>query len=376
LEPTIGNPARAPIGAIAGLAGLAGLADRFAWPLRVSHYLELVNPRWSHHALHARVDDLRDETRDTRTLTLRPGRGWRRHRAGQHVRVGVPIAGTVYRRTYSISSAPERADGCIEITVKAVADGRVSRHLVREIQRGTHLLLGMPQGDFVLPEAAPVRALFVSAGSGVTPLASMVRSLASRGDLPDIVHLHYARTVRDAIFGSELAGLASEHPRYRLNIVTTRAPGATEMNGHFGDAQLNVLCPDWKQRSTYACGPQGLLEDMEAQWREAGCAQRLHVERFLAPLAQAPADAAGGCVRFARSNREIATDGRTSLLRVAEDAGLRPPHGCRMGICHSCAVTLRAGRVRDLRTNALTDEPGARVQICICSADGDVELEA
>ena len=368
------SASRAPAGALR--ARLSGLADRFAWPLQASHYLELLNPRWTTHALHASVEAHCDETRDVRTLTLRPGRGWRSHRAGQHVRLGVPIGGTVHVRTYSISSPPEREDGCITITVKAVPDGRVSRHLVRGIQPGAQLLLGLPQGDFVLPEAAPVNAVFVSGGSGITPLMSMLRSRASRRDVPDIVHLHYAPTARDLIFRDELAALVKEHPRYRLHLVTTRAPGETGSAGHFSGTQLDQLCPDWKERDAYACGPLGLLADLEAQWRSAALSRRLHIERFRAALAETPADAAGGRVRFARSSREIEADGHTSLLRVAEAAGLHPPHGCRMGICHSCTVTLRAGCVRDLRNNTLTDEPGSRVQICVCAAAGDVELEA
>lgn len=356
-------------------ARLSALADRFAWPLQASHYLELLNPRWTTHALHANVEACCDETLGVRTLTLRPGRGWRRHRAGQHVRLGVPIAGTLQLRTYSISSPPEREDGCITITVKAVPDGRVSRHLVRDIQPGARLLLGLPQGDFVLPEAAPVRAVFVSAGSGITPLMSMLRSRASHGDLPDIVHLHYARTADDVIFRDELAELVKQHPRYRLHLVTTRAAGDTGITGRFRRAQLEQACPDWQQRDAYACGPQGLLGDVEALWGGAALSRHLHIERFRAPLAVTPADTAGGCVRFVRSSRAVETDGRTSLLRVAEDAGLQPTYGCRMGICHSCTVTLRAGRVRDLRNNNLTDEPGSRVQICVCAAAGDVELE-
>ncbi len=366
---------RTPVGASLQ-ARLSSLADRFAWPLQASHYLELLNPRWTTHALHASVEACCNETPDVRTLTLRPGRGWRRHRAGQSVRLGVPIDGTLYLRTYSISSAPEREDGCITISVKAVPNGRVSRHLVQDIQRGAQLRLGLPQGDFVLPEAAPVRAVFLSGGSGITPLMSMLRSRASHGDLPDIVHLHYARTADDLIFRDELAALVKQHPRYRLHLVTTRAAGDTEINGHFSSAQLEQACPDWKERDAYASGPQSLLTDVEAQWVGSALARRLHIERFRAALAATPADTVGGRVYFARSSRAVETDGRTSLLRSAEDAGLQPPYGCRMGICHSCTVTLRAGCVRDLRNNNLIDEPGSRVQICVCAAAGDVELEA
>lgn len=81
--------------------------DMFAYPLRLSHYLELINPLWTKHTLQARVESVWDETKDSRTLTLRPGRGWRTHRAGQYVRVGVSIGGMRHTRTYSISSAPE-----------------------------------------------------------------------------------------------------------------------------------------------------------------------------------------------------------------------------------------------------------------------------
>jgi ferredoxin len=70
----------------------------------------------------------------------------------------------------------------------------------------------------------------------------------------------------------------------------------------------------------------------------------------------------------------VEADGHTPLLRVAEDAGLNPAHGCRMGICHTCDVTLLSGCVRDLRTGALLHESGQKVQVCVCAAAGDVEL--
>src|SRR5581483_925379 len=132
---------------------LGRLADGFAWPLSTSHYLELLNPLWARHAAKARVEAVRDETRDARTLTLRPGRSWRPHRAGQHVRIGVPVDGAREVRTYSISSEPERwqRDGCIEITVKAVAGGRVSPRLVRDTEPGSFVDLGAPRATSCCP---------------------------------------------------------------------------------------------------------------------------------------------------------------------------------------------------------------------------------
>src|SRR2546428_13950217 len=101
-------------------ARLTALPDLFAWPLRTSHYLELVNPLWTTHKLQARVVSVWDETASARTLTLRPGRNWRSHRAGQHVRLGVPVGGMHHTRTYSISSPPERDRECITLPVKGI----------------------------------------------------------------------------------------------------------------------------------------------------------------------------------------------------------------------------------------------------------------
>jgi stearoyl-CoA 9-desaturase NADPH oxidoreductase len=355
---------------------LSVITDLFAYPLRTSHYLELVNPLWTTHALQARVEKVWDETRDARTLTLKPGLNWRGHRPGQHLRVGVPIGGMHYTRTYSISSPPERDDGRITITVKAITDGRMSHHLVRQIKPGTYLPIGTPQGEFYVPDAQPVKPLFITAGSGITPVMSMIRSLIAQQRLPDSVHLHYAPHAYDVIFGNELKQTASQHSRYKLHLAFTREPGETESRKrHFSLQQLQAICPDWREREVYACGPQGLLDALEAHWQAEGLARHLHIERFRASLAKLPDGVTGGRVSFSKAGKTAQADATTPLLRVAEDAGLNPPHGCRMGICHTCPATLVSGCVRDLRTGAICNEAGQKVLICINAAAGDCELE-
>ena len=360
-------------------AAVSAITDAFAYPLRTSHYLELVNPLWTTHALQARVVGVWDETAEARTLTLKPGRNWRSHRPGQHLRVGVPIGGMHYTRTYSISSAPDCGVGdtpeTFTITVKAIAGGRMSHHLVRNIKVGDYLPIGVPQGDFYLPDANPVEPLFITAGSGITPVMSMLRSLVAQERLPHVTHIHYAPHAYDVIFGQELQALAAQHPRYKLHLIYTREPGETAGQArHFSADTLGALCPDWRHRDTWACGPQGLLDAVEAHWHDAGLARQLHTERFRAAIAAPPSEITAGTVRFAASGIAAASDGVVNLLRLAEDNGLNPPHGCRMGICHGCDTTLKTGCVRDLRTNALLNEPGSVVQICVCAAAGDAEL--
>lgn len=355
---------------------IEAITDYFAWPLRTSHYLELVNPLWASHALQARVEKVWDETRDARTFTLRPGVNWRGHRAGQHARLGVPIGGMHYTRTYTISSPPERDDGCITITVKALTGGRMSHHLVRQVKPGDYLPLGLPQGDFYLPDAQPVKPLFITAGSGITPAMSMLRSLIAQERLPDAVHIHYAPHEFDVIFGKELQDMAAQHARYKLQLVLTREIGSDRPAGrHFSAAQLDELCPDWRGREVYACGPQSLLGALEEHWQQAGLSRHLHVERFRAAYASPPADAVGGLVRFGKSGVAAEADHLTPLLRVAEDAGMNPPHGCRMGICHTCVGRLLSGAVTNLHTGERHDTPGEPVRTCVSGPAGDVEIE-
>jgi len=206
------------------------------------------------------------------------------------------------------------------------------------------------------------RHLFVTGGSGITPLASTLRTFAAREAMPDIVHVHYARTADEVIFAGELRDLAARHPAYRLEVVVT-----SHDRRRFCRDYLDEIVPDWRTRETWACGPARLLD-------ATAFTNVLHVERFTPALAPVAPDARGGQVRFRASRVSALADGHTPLLRIAEDAGVSAPHGCRMGICHTCDATLASGCVRDLRTGQRIDEPGSRIQICVCAAAGDVEL--
>lgn len=355
---------------------ISKIGNYFSYPLRVSHYVELMNPLWTTHKLQARVVEVWDETKDSRTITLKPGPNWRLHRAGQHVRIGVPIDGRQYTRTYTISSAPDQTMGTFKITTKVIDGGRVSRYLVRDLKVGDYLPVGLPQGDFYLPDASPIQPLFITAGSGITPAMSMVRSMVAQEKLPDTVHIHYAPHEFDVIFGKELRKLDSEREHYHFHEVHTREFGdKKQTKGHFSLKQLEAICPDWKERDCYACGPPALLADLEKTFKKAGLQRNLHIERFRADFAPVPKDVTGGKVRFTSSQQEFEADSQTSLLRAAEDAGFNPPHGCRMGICHTCQTKLVSGVVRDMRSGELLNESGATVLTCVCAAAGDCELE-
>jgi ferredoxin-NADP reductase len=345
------------------------LLSRLATPLLPDDYLELINPLWSQRSLKARVVDIHKETAEATTITLQPPSRWQGHRAGQYVRIGIAVDGVRHSRCYSISSAPSQVNGRFQITVKAIADGRVSQHLNRRLQLGEVIDISPAEGAFCWPTTMPEQALFISAGSGITPMMSLALDAAARGQLPRLTWLHYAPTRADVIFGERLQALAAAHPQIDLQILLTR-----EGDAHFSAAELTRRCPDWATRATWSCGPAALLDAVEALWAVTPTAAPLTVERFRANVAAA-SDAEGGTIRFLKSGGGVSGDGCRNLLETAEDAGLLPAHGCRMGICHGCTVKLKSGQVRDLRTGQVFGEEDDLIQICVCAPAGDVALE-
>lgn len=179
---------------------LAGLAQAVATPLLPADYVDLVAPLRAGADLRGRVINVVPETRDAATLHITAGRGWRGHRPGQYLRLGVDIDGVRQWRAYSLTSLP-RAGRDLTVTVKAMPDGLVSSHLVRRLRPGALVHLDQAAGDFTLG-AHRGPTLFVTAGSGITPVMAMLR--AHLDDLDDVVLVHSAPTADDVIFGGEL----------------------------------------------------------------------------------------------------------------------------------------------------------------------------
>ncbi|MEI5098662.1 ferredoxin reductase [Streptomyces sp. PmtG] len=359
-------------GARAALTAVSWLTS----PLSPDDYLGLVDPLWSARHPAGRVSGARREAPGAATLVIRPGRGWSGHRAGQYVPLGVEIDGVRHWRTYSITSPPGDGPGGgpggeITVTVKARPDGRVSPHLVHRTAPGAVLRLGPAQGEFVLPRPLPGRLLFVTAGSGLTPVMGMLRTLARHGGAaPDTLLLHSAPSPAECLFRAELAALERRLPWLSVRLTHTRTEGRLTAE------RIGELCPDWRRRETWACGPAGLLDAVEARWAAAGVRERLRVERFhLAPVRAPVAGAVGGRVRFDRSAVEADAAAASPLLAVGESAGVPMPHGCRRGLCFGCLVPLLDGRVRDLRTGELRGEPGELIQTCVNGAAGPLVLD-
>ncbi|HEX5852137.1 MAG TPA: ferredoxin reductase [Solirubrobacteraceae bacterium] len=354
----------------AGRRRVLGLIRSFTSPLLPDDYLDLINPLWSTRELRGRIERVERETAEAVTVLIKPGWEWPGHRPGQYLRLGIQVDGIHHWRAYSLTSDPARSDGCIAITPKLVEGGQVTPFLYSGVRPGTVVRLGGVEGSFVLPDPLPERLLFVSAGSGITPIMSMLRSLDRGGDLRDVVHVHCSRSADGVIFGSELRELDARRAGYRLH------EQITGQQGRLRAEHLDALCPDWRERETFLCGPAGLLETMGERWKRDGDPQRLHVEHFQ-PHAHVGdgARGAGGTIRFRNSDVDATSDGAQPILVAGENAGATLPFGCRMGICHSCVGRLRAGQVRDLRTGRVHGAPGELLRTCINAPEGAVEID-
>lgn len=354
---------------------LARLAEAATTPLVPADYLDLIAPLRPGTDLRARIVSVQPETRDAATIVLKPGADWAGHVPGQYLRIGIDVDGVREWRAYSLTHGP-RADGCISITVKAVPDGKVSNHLVHQARPGTLVHLEQATGDFVL-DASATKLLFVTAGSGVTPVIGMLRNLfpvtdSGVVDLPrskdlDIVVVHVAPSEPDSIFLDNLRELA-EHGAITL------VPRYDDQHGVLDVNDLGTLVPDLAERTTYACGPGGLLDALTAHHDNAGLT--LFTEQFRAGFVEA---GEGGTLTV--GSITVDADGATPLLDVAEAAGALMPSGCRMGVCFGCVLPLKEGAVRDLRNGAITTadpissaDGGVPIQTCINAAAGPCTL--
>jgi ferredoxin-NADP reductase len=338
-------------------------------PLLPDDYLALVNPRWSTRETTGRVVRVRRETEDAATIVVKPDYPWTPHRPGQYLRIGMEINGIRHWRAYTITSDPGHPEGVVSVTVKFTKGGKMSPVFTRYVQPGHQVFLGDIEGEFVLPDPMPSKTLWLSAGSGITPIMSMLRELDRQGELADAVHIHSCRSADDMIFGRMLRRFDRRVDGYRLvEIHTSEQP-------RFEPSRLDELCRDWQERETFLSGPRELIDSVEEWFEKAERSEHRHTERFQPVVGIGGGDGDGGTVRFRVSDCEAECKAGVSILVGGEDAGATLPFGCRMGVCHTCVGRLRDGAVRDVRTGTITQASGQMVRTCINAPEGHIEID-
>lgn len=342
--------------------------------------LTRIEPTLSLHAVRAEVIKVEDETHDTKTYWLRPNARFGSFRPGTYVTLRLQIAGRAVQRSYSMSSAP-RADGLFSITVKRVPGGLVSNWLAENLRPGQVLTLEVPAGRFVLPEKLPRRLLMLSAGSGITPVMSMLRQLraaAGAGGHPtELVFMHFARSPEDIIFRADLEQIARELPNVQVVFCVERAD--EQWQGHIGRFRIELLAkhaPDFTELDTFLCGPAAFMQAVMSSFEQANAdLSKLRYERFSIELDPSRFLQHAHLIRFKRSGTESMSNRPRTILEEAESAGLNIPYGCRAGNCGSCRCKKHSGVVVDITTGIESDSGADFIYPCISVARGTVEVE-
>lgn len=343
----------------------AHLLQRWVSPGFFDFWSTRLNSLWTLAQPLARVEARETASRDAVTLVLRPNRHWHGLLPGQHVTLGVEIDGRRLKRSYTPTPL---ARGRLAITVKAITGGTVSRHLVERAQVGDVVTLDAAFGELTLP--APERPLLLlAAGSGITPMRALLRQAAERGLSAPVDLVYWVRERAQACFIEEFEALAAAHPLLRLRLLVTGEGGkpapridALPLDGLDVPAGRDVL----------ACGPAGFVAT--AQARLAGLVARFQGEAFSSPAI--PADDEGEVeVQLTRSGKRLRVPRARSLLEGLEAAGLRPKHGCRMGICNTCVCTRQSGATRHLHDGRREAEPDAAVRLCVSAPSTDLSLD-
>ncbi|HYG06154.1 MAG TPA: ferredoxin reductase [Stenotrophomonas sp.] len=343
-------------------APAADATQRWLDPAFFDFWATRLNPLWTWNRPRARLLERRIEAAGAVTLVLQANRHWRGIGPGQHVELGVEIEGRWLRRHYSPTAT---GPGRVEITLRPQPQGRVSPYLAQTAPIGSVFELGQGFGDFAWP-AGTGPVLLLAAGSGITPMRALLRAQAERGFDRDVTLLYWVRQREDACFAAELRALADAHPRLDLRLLVT-GEGAPRV-----DALPESQWPALAAAEVLACGPGGFVQAARQRLQD-------HVGSFQAEAFSAPVFDAGDAgeveVVLARSGRTLRLPRARSLLEGLEAHGLKPRHGCRMGICNTCVCQRQSGATRHLHSGQQHDEPASPVRLCVQAPSTNLILE-
>lgn len=348
---------------------------------------------WRSPTLLARCVRVIDETPDVKTFTFvaEPSVEFT-YQPGQFVTLNLEINGKTIKRAYSISSTPSRPHS-LDITVKRATPpnnvpdappGLVSNWLHDNLQAGSQVKIGSPLGDFSCVEHPSSKILFISAGSGITPMMSMSRWLLDTNAGSDIVFFHSARTADDIVFRQELELMTSRYANFQLATTLTRedsnsSPGGRV--GRFSKSMLKEIAPDFAERTVYVCGSEAFTQQVKEILQELKFPMKnYYAESFGKPKKkkkenqlQLQKTTVSQTLVLAKSGVELTYDSEDTILETAEKEGIELPSMCKMGACHKCKLRLLEGEVH-YDENPECEE--GHILTCIAQPVGRVVIEA
>ncbi|MBG1233637.1 hybrid-cluster NAD(P)-dependent oxidoreductase [Aestuariivirga litoralis] len=331
------------------------------------------------------------EDANTATFGLRaPSGAWFDYIPGQFITLELPVPGGTVQRTYTISSSPSRPVS-ISVTVRAQKNSVGGRWMLDHLKPGMKIKAYGPSGIFSSHKHPAKKQLFISAGSGITPMMSMTTWAWDSSEMPDIVFVHAAKRPSEIIFRERLEQLANRVPGIQLRFTVEESDAFRSWHGYRGrlsQIMLGLMAPDYLEREVFCCGPEPFMQGVRDMLNALGFDMaHYHQESFGAPVRTEadqplihdvkPADSVMVKVNFAKSGKIADCRETESILSVAKRSGLNIPSGCNFGLCGTCKIKKTEGDVHMVHNGGISDEEIADGFILACCSKpmGRVVLE-
>ena len=322
----------------------------------VDFLAEKIHPTLAWKKVKASIQLVQPLSEDFFEIHLKPNQNFnsKLFQAGQSILVTVVIGGIRLQRSYSIVEFSDAGNIVIAVRVQ----GQVSEHLSR-LSVADVVEISQAQGDFILDEALePV--VLIASGSGITAIYSLLKQALQTHSAPiDLLYF-----TRDDAFHVKLQQLADQYDHFNYHHFNT-----TQIKQHLSEQLLEKTVPHFKVAKVYACGATAMMKELNKIFTELNIHSQLKQEYFQIMMdeniKQQP-------VTFLRSQQEF--EAQQSLLVSAEQAGLRPAHGCRMGICNACVCTKISGSTKNMLTGEIQHESNSQIKLCISQAVSPVVI--
>ncbi|MCH2040510.1 MAG: iron-sulfur cluster-binding domain-containing protein [Saccharospirillaceae bacterium] len=360
------------------------LADSLTQQQQFSDYAEplmqMITPNWSSVYSRARILMVRPESDDVFSLIIRPQKNWARHTftGGQHLELITERDGARHHRTFSISSSPDyfRKTGLIELTIRVQPEGKITPWLRTHFADGGLANISAAKGDFRLAASDDNKPLLmIAGGSGITPFRSMLQQLRDRQSDRAVHLLYYARNKEQFLFPQEFLRLQNELADFRVSLMDSSQLG-TITDSHLSRCDFDLSDDDTR---VMICGPTPMIQAAKEVVAGLGASEdRVMFEYFgAAPIDQIQGVEGRQYISCQSSSTQFISDSEKpqTLLDLAEQAGLKPVSGCRIGVCHQCICKKQSGVVYNTKTGQTSDTGPGEIQLCVSVAVSDVALD-
>ncbi|MFD0795563.1 2Fe-2S iron-sulfur cluster-binding protein [Mucilaginibacter litoreus] len=323
--------------------------------------------------LHLRIDGIKWETPDTATFYLVEQFGRNiPYKAGQFITLIFNHHAEEIRRSYSLSSSPD--DDRLAITVKRVPNGEISRFLLAKTKVGDLLVATEPAGIFTVTNyEQPKDIIFFAAGSGITPVFSIIKYVLNRPGQSRLHLIYSSQQRQSALFYNELNDLAHLFPD-RLNINYLISNEAMRMTNTIVERLVNEqIHYDKTAAEFYLCGPFAYMRTIRLTLHYMGIAdRRIHRENFVletVPVTRSQTTYPPQNIRVKFNNEvhNLIAGENQSILQAALQNNVMLPYSCRNGICSACVARCKSGKVEMVKNEVLTDDDLANGWILTCT---------